>query len=200
MFEQYENSTSKKIVALCCSTGGPRALLEVVPKLPADLPVPFLIVQHMALGFTKALAERLDALSKVPVYEATEGMELKPGNVYLARAGMHMVISTVRHKHFVNYTDDPPREGVKPCANYMYESLAESDYEHITCVVLTGMGSDGTEGIKHLMEKKDVSIIVQDEESCVVFGMPGSIVRNNFPCKVVNLGEITKTIVKDMEE
>lgn len=188
----------KKIIALCCSTGGPKALQDVIPKLPKDLSVPMLVVQHMPEGFTKTLANRLNQVSEVEVEEAAEGTVIEKGHVYIARAGNHMQVIYKNNKHYLTLTDEPPREGVKPCANYMYESLANSNYSHIICVVMTGMGADGTEGIMRLREKKSTSVIIQDKNSCVVFGMPGSILKKQIPCKEVALTDITKEIVKKM--
>ena len=144
-----------KIVAIASSTGGPKALQSVIPKLPADLDAPVLIVQHMPKGFTASFAERLNSLSEITVKEAAEGDELQKGVVYLAMGGSHMnVKKAFGGKYLIHYTDEPAREGVKPCANYMYESLADSGYDNIICTVMTGMGADGTEGIRNLKNKK----------------------------------------------
>ena len=144
-------TTGSKIVALASSTGGPKALQSVVPRLPADLDAPMLIVQHMPKGFTASFAERLNDLSSVTVKEAAEGDELQPGTVYIAMGGMHMnVVTHPSGKYTIHYSDEPSREGVKPCANYMFESLADSRFDKIVCVVMTGMGADGTAGIKTL--------------------------------------------------
>lgn len=129
----------QKIVALACSTGGPKALQSVVPRLPAELAAPVLIVQHMPKGFTQSLAERLDSLSKIKVKEAAEGDVLENGVVYISMGGKHMNVATKGGRATITYTDEPPREGVKPCANYMYESLKTSSYAQIVCVVLTGI-------------------------------------------------------------
>lgn len=167
--------TGKRIVALACSTGGPRALQQVIPFLPQDLKAPVVMVQHMPAGFTASLASRLDHLSKIKVVEAAEGDVLQDGCVYMSMGGKHMNLVKRGSQTCVHYTDEPAREGVKPCANYMYESLASCDYDEIVCVVLTGMGADGTEGIMNLKKKKNTYVITQDKESCVVYGMPKSV-------------------------
>ena len=117
---------------------------------------------------------------------------------YLARGGRHMEIRKKAGKETLHYMDEPPREGVRPCANYMYESLMDSNYDEIICVVLTGMGADGTEGIRHLKEKKKVTVIAQDEETCTVYGMPKSVVQAQLADKILPLtqiaGEITKNV------
>ena len=185
-----------KIVAIASSTGGPKALQAVIPRLPADLKAPVLIVQHMPKGFTASLAERLDALSQLSVVEASEGDVLEVGKVYIARGGMHMnVITRADGQCEIHYSDEPAREGVKPCANYMYESLLNSDFDEITCVVMTGMGCDATAGIKNLATSKQLHVIAQDEASSVVYGMPKSIVNAGLSNQVVPLEQIAREII-----
>jgi two-component system chemotaxis response regulator CheB len=186
----------KKVVAIASSTGGPKALQDVIPKLPEDLNAPVLVVQHMPKGFTATLAERLNIISSITVREAQEGDELKSGVVYLAMGGKHMNVSTSpAGKSTIRYSDEPYREGVKPCANYMYESLADSKYDEVICVVMTGMGQDGTAGIRNLAKRKQVHVIAQNEETCVVYGMPKSIVERNLTDQVVPLEQIAQEII-----
>lgn len=186
-----------KIVAIASSTGGPRALQTLIPNLPAKLDAPILLVQHMPKGFTESLAERLNSMSSVRVKEAEEGEELRKGTVYLAMGGKHMTVErTAAGRHIIRYTDDPVREGVKPCANYMYESLADSDFKQITCVVLTGMGADGTAGIRCLKKSKNIRVIVQNEESCAVYGMPRSVVKAGLSDREVPLVQVAQEIIQ----
>jgi two-component system chemotaxis response regulator CheB len=190
------SATSKKIVAIASSTGGPRALQTVIASLPANLAAPVLIVQHMPKGFTLSLAERLNLASPLEVKEAREGEEIHNGTVYLAMGGQHMTVATQIHKRStIHYTDEPYREGVRPCANYMYESLAQSGFEEVVCVVMTGMGADGTVGIEHLKTKKKVWVIAQNQESCVVYGMPKQIVDRHLSDQVVSLEQIAQEII-----
>ena len=98
----------------------------------------------------------------------------------------------------IHYTDDPPREGVRPCANYMYESLADSGYDEILCVVMTGMGADGTAGIRNLKEKKKITVISQNEETCTVYGMPRAVVQAGLSGKEVPLEQIANEIKKNL--
>lgn len=170
-------------------------MLEVIPKLPRDLKAPVVIVQHMPDGFTQTLAERLNSISEVEVKEAEEGDVLQDGHVYLAKAGRHMEIFKDGCEHRIHLQDEPYREGVRPCANYMYESLAECGYEEVICVVMTGMGADGTEGIEHLQKIKKVRIIIENKESCVVYGMPGSIEKHKLRHKSVDLKYIANEII-----
>ena len=188
----------QKCVAIACSTGGPKALQSVIPKLPADLSAPVLIVQHMPKGFTQSLAERLDTLSKIRVKEAAEGDVLENGTVYIAMGGKHMNVAVKGGKHVITYTDEPPREGVKPCANYMYESLKTSSFTHIVCVVLTGMGSDGTKGIVNLETSKKIHVIAQDENSSTVYGMPKSIAATGLVNQVVSLDDVAQEIIMNV--
>lgn len=189
-------STGKKLVAIASSTGGPRALQAVIPKLPEDLNAPVLIVQHMPKGFTASLAERLNGLSEVKVKEAAEGDELESGHVYLAMGGMHMNVKTSgAGRYTIHYSDEPTREGVKPCANYMYESLMDSHFDEIICVVMTGMGADGTVGIKNLEAKKKIHVIAQDQDTSTVYGMPKSVVNAGLSNQIVPLEEIAQEII-----
>jgi len=189
-------SLGKKIVAIASSTGGPKALQAVIPRLPKDLQAPVLIVQHMPKGFTASLAERLDSLSELEVHEAVEGDVLENGHVYLAMGGKHMnVLVSSTGKYTIHYSDEPAREGVKPCANYMYESLADSKFDEIVCVVMTGMGADGTQGIKNLKEKKNIQVIAQEEETCAVYGMPRSVVNAGLSNQIVPLDQIAQEII-----
>lgn len=193
-----EHKGRKRIVAIASSTGGPRALQDVIPYLPANLPVPVLLVQHMPQGFTASLADRLNEISKVAVSEASEGDMLAPGHVYIAPGGKHMKVEKRGSSHFIKYSDEPTREGVKPSANYMYESLMDCDYDEVICVVLTGMGADGTAGIKNLDAKKQTYIIAQDQDTCTVYGMPKAIALTGLVSEVVPLKDIAEQITKNV--
>ena len=192
------HKAGRKVVAIASSTGGPKALQKLIPLLPSDLSAPVLIVQHMPAGFTEALAERLDTLSELSVKEAQEGDVLLPGNAYLARGGKHMNVVKSGAKHVIHYTDAPHREGVRPCANYMYESLADCGYDEVICAVLTGMGADGTAGIKNLKEKKKVTVFAQNEETCAVYGMPRSIVLSGLTDNGLTLEQIAQEIIRNV--
>ncbi|MCR5302091.1 MAG: chemotaxis-specific protein-glutamate methyltransferase CheB [Lachnospiraceae bacterium] len=195
---KVEHKGHKKIVAIASSTGGPRALQDVIPYLPANLPVPVLLVQHMPQGFTASLADRLNEISKVRVSEAKSGEMLAPGHVYIAPGGKHMKVEKKGGSHYIKYSDEPTREGVKPCANYMYESLIDCDYDEVICVVLTGMGADGTAGIKNLDLKKQTYIIAQDQDSSTVYGMPKAIALTGLVSEIVPLKDIAEHITKNV--
>ena len=187
-----------KIVAIASSTGGPRALQDVIPRLPANLNAPVLLVQHMPKGFTASLAERLNEISEIKVTEAKEGDILERGHVYIAPGGTHMKAVKKGALYNITLSDEPAREGVKPCANYMYESLIDSAYDEIVCAVLTGMGADGTAGIKALNDKKKIFVVAQDEESSTVYGMPRAIANSGLCNSVVPLEDVAEQIIKNV--
>lgn len=184
-----------KLVAIACSTGGPRALHEIIPYLPSNLDAPVLIVQHMPEGFTASLASRLNDISMISVKEAEEGECLENGHVYIAKGGMHLRVALERGHHVVKLGTDEPVNGLRPYANYMYESLVQSDYYEIICVVLTGMGADGTKGIGTLSQEKNVYVISQDRESSTVYGMPKMIAQSGLSDEIVSLDKIAKAII-----
>ena len=190
--------TDKQIVALASSTGGPKALQEVITRLPAKLKSPVVIVQHMPAGFTQSLAERLDSLSQITVTEAKEGEILQKGHVYIAKGGMHLNLDQMGASYKVRYSDEPTREGVKPSANYMYESLAKCNLDRVVCVVLTGMGQDGTEGIKNLKVAKKIYVIAQDENSSTVYGMPKAVKNAGLTDVVVPLKDVAQEIIMNI--
>ena len=187
--------TGSKIVAIASSTGGPRALSAVIPYLPENLDAPVVLVQHMPKGFTTTLAQRLNSTSKIAVCEAAEGQVLEKGHVYIAAGGMHMnIVPTQTGSYKIHYSDEPLREGVKPCANYMFESLINSRFDHIVCCVLTGMGADGTEGIRNLKAKRKTYVISQDEATSTIYGMPKSVYNAGLSDQVVGLDKVAEEI------
>ena len=188
----------RKLIALACSTGGPKSLQSVVPYLPKNLDAPVLLVQHMPAGFTATLAGRLNDLSQVTVKEAQEGDELVKGCVYIAPGGKHLLCQKTSSGHKIALSDAPPRDALKPCANIMYESLVDSSFDEITCVVLTGMGSDGTKGIEKLATRKKLYVIAHDASTCFVYGMPRSIAEAGLVNKVAPLQAVADEITKNV--
>ena len=194
-----QRAGNNKLIALACSTGGPKALQSVIPYLPADMNAPMVLVQHMPKGFTKSMAERLNETSKVEVREAEEGDVLKKGCVYIAPGGQHMEgQKKADGTHVIRLNDAPAIGGLRPCANITYKSLKTSGYDEIVCVVLTGMGADGTEGIVALKKRKPVHVISQDAKSCVVYGMPKAVVDAGVVNEVVPLTDVAHTIIKNV--
>ena len=187
-----------KLVALACSTGGPKSLQSVIPKLPANLDAPVVMVQHMPKGFTNSLAMRLNEMSQVTVKEAADGDVLQKGWVYIAPGGKQMRVLKVGGTYKIAVTDEPARDALKPCANIMYESLVCSNFDEITCVVLTGLGADGTIGIGTLGETINVHVIAQDEATSVVYGMPKAIAEANIVDEVLPLEKIADAITKNV--
>lgn len=188
---------TKKIIALACSTGGPQALHTFVPMLPATLSVPLVLVQHMPEGFTASLAARLDQISAVNVKEAENGEYFKPGWVYITPGGKHMEIcEDGSHAAYCHLDDSPPVNSLKPCADVMYRSLSKSSFDEIICVVLTGMGADGSEGIKYLNQYKRTYVISQEASTCVVYGMPKAVEQGGLANEVAPLKSVANAIVK----
>ncbi len=185
-----------KLVALVCSTGGPRALQYVIPKLPKNLAAPVLIVQHMPVGFTASLAARMNELSDIRVKEAEDGEKISNGVCYIAKGGTHLAVTTEPGVTRIKFDDTPPIVGLKPCGNIMYNSLHDVSYDEIVCVVLTGMGADGTKGIQELAKHKPIYVIAQDEKSSTVYGMPKAIYESGLTDCVCDINKIAEEIVK----
>lgn len=188
----------KYVIALGVSTGGPRALSEILPEFPGDLPAAIVIVQHMPPGFTASLAVRLNETCRLTVKEAEDGDELRAGYVYIAPGDNHLTFSSESSKLIIRLTKTPPVGGLRPNVDVMMTSLSETGFKPIIGVIMTGMGSDGSKGLLKLKEKKDAYIIAQDESTSVVFGMPRSAIENGVVDKTVPLQEIPSCIMNFM--
>ncbi|MGP1434021.1 MAG: chemotaxis-specific protein-glutamate methyltransferase CheB [Catonella sp.] len=184
------------LVALACSTGGPKALQAVIPKLPNKIGGGMIIVQHMPEGFTKSLADRLQDSSVISIKEANDGDMVADNQVYVAKGGYQLRVKEQSGESFISLEKDPPRGGLRPCADIMYESLVGSSYDKIVCVVLTGMGADATAGIRQLKETNNVYVIAQDEPTCTVYGMPRMVAEAGLADEVLPLDQIADAIVK----
>lgn len=187
-------TTKKKLVIIGTSTGGPQSLQKVIPMLPADLGVPVLIVQHMPPNFTKSLAQRLDSLSKLTVVEAQGKEQLEPNTVYIAKGGIHMKIKKVGAHYYTELSPEPVNSLHIPSVDVTAASVAENVGRDALGVIMTGMGSDGMKGLQ-LLKLKGGSVIAQNEASCVVYGMPRSVVDANIQDEIVPLDEIYQRIV-----
>lgn len=186
-----------KLVIIASSTGGPKALHEVIPKLSKRLDAPVVIVQHMPKGFTATLADRLNDTSEITVTEAVEGEVLEKGHVYLAKGGTHLVLARDKDGKIKMHEDySEPVNGLRPCADITFSSLAALKVDKVICAVLTGMGSDGCEGICKLREQQKIYTIAQHRDSCVVYGMPKAIVEHGIADVVLPLDEIGTEIIK----
>lgn len=187
----------RKLVALACSTGGPKALQSVIPYLPADLDAPVIIVQHMPVGFTASLGKRLDELGPIRVKEAEDGEMLRKGTVYIAKGGCQMRVGRRGAQEYcLSVTEEAARNGLRPCADIMYESLMHTGFDDITCVVMTGMGADGTKGILQLEKTNQIYVIAQNEATCTVYGMPKAIAEAGAVDEVQELKNIADAITK----
>lgn len=187
----------KKVVVLGTSTGGPRALQEVLSRLPKTIKSPILIVQHMPAGFTKSLATRLDQLSEIHVKEAEQGDILQDGTAYIAPGGYHMGIRKSGPNYIVDLDNQTaPRSGHRPSVDVMFESVSKfSDFDKVA-VIMTGMGSDGTKGLSELQKNGQVKVITESAETCIVYGMPKAAFESNLVDDVADVDDIAKMIMK----
>lgn len=187
------------IVLIGISTGGPNALAKLLPSLPANFPVPILIVQHMPALFTQSLASSLDKKSNLKVKEAEDGETILAGSVYIAPGGRHMKLTSMLNRtSIVSVNDDPPENNCRPSVDYLFRSVANHFPGNVTAVIMTGMGSDGVLGLR-LLKRKDTYIIAQDEASCVVFGMPGEAIKAGIVDVTVPLDQIAETINRSVK-
>lgn len=180
-------------VAIGISTGGPNALGEMVPMLPGDLGVPVLIVQHMPPRFTAALAATLDLKSSLKVVEGADGQKVEAGTVYIAPGGLHMRVKKRGTHTILETTQDPPEHHCRPAVDYLFRSVADVYGKSALGVIMTGMGSDGTKGLA-VMKQKGSHVLAQDEESCVVFGMPMEAIKAGVTDEQLPLGQIAARI------
>lgn len=189
------------LIAIASSTGGPKSLQSVIPKFPKDISCPIVVVQHMPAGFTASLAERLDEMSQCRVVEAQDGDVLENGVVYIAKGGYQLNVREMdRKEHCIVLKKDMPRNGLRPCADIFFESLAESGFKKIFCAVLTGMGSDGTKGLIQLKTLKEVYTVGQSENSCVVYGMPRAAAKANVVDKVADLQDVADLLIAALQQ
>ncbi len=192
---QPKKLLDKKVIAIGTSTGGPKALQQVLTKLPEDINVPIFIVQHMPVGFTKSLASRLNNLSKIMVKEAEDGEVVRKGVAYISPGGYHLKIRSIGTTLAIQLDQTPPENGHRPSVDTMLNSLANINQYSIITVIMTGMGSDGTKGLLKLKNNQDVIAIAESEESAVVFGMPRAAINTNKVDEIVHLNDIAKAIV-----
>lgn len=189
-----------RLVVIACSTGGPKALHKIIPKLPQDFPVPILIVQHMADWMTGPFSSRLNEVSEITVKEATQGEQLKAGIAYVAKGGLHLTVDWDGSHSTVFLDDSEPIDSLKPCADKLLYSLVDGKFYEIICVILTGMGQDGTLGIKRLSQARNTYVIAQNEETCTVYGMPKAVYQNGLTDIVCDLDEIANQIIRKVGE
>ncbi|MCG5054525.1 MAG: chemotaxis response regulator protein-glutamate methylesterase [Myxococcales bacterium] len=188
--------TQVQLVVIGVSTGGPTALSQVIPALPAGYPVPVVIVQHMPAAFTRMLAARLEARSNMPVREAQHAETLKNGQVYLAPGDHHVTLSSDPHVgHRLHLDQSPPENGCRPSVDPLLRTAARSLGAGVLAVIMTGLGSDGTRGADALVATGG-SVWVQDEKSSAVWGMPGSVVRAGLASRILPLEHIAPELIR----
>ncbi len=194
------NSTSnslsnKKLVVIGTSTGGPQALQTVITSLPGNLPCGVVVVQHMPAGFTKSLADRLNSISEIAVKEAENDEIIKAGQVYIAPGNFHLRVAPIAgNGRKIVLSQEPPVGNHRPAVNVMFDSAAQFGHDLVS-VIMTGMGSDGCEGMKKIKAQGGYSI-AQNEESCVVYGMPKAVVDAGLADEIQPLTKIAEAIVE----
>lgn len=189
---------NKKIdaVVIGASTGGPKALQEVLTKLPKNLGVPVFVVQHMPEGFTKVFSERLDKACNMKVVEAAEGMRISNDTIYIAKGGQHM---TVGSNNLIHLNEEPPIWGVRPAVDKLFNSAIKVYRGNLISVILTGMGRDGADGTANIKDNGGITIS-EDKSTCTIYGMPKAAFETGKVDLVAPLNEIAENIVKIIKQ
>lgn len=195
---RFKSSGKKyQLMAIGTSTGGPVALQKILTKLPANFPYPIVLVQHMPATFTAAFAARLNNLCKIGVKEAEDGDTLKPGMAYLAPGGQQMMLDGRPGSARVRIIDGGERMNYKPCVDVTFGSAAKIYHDKVLSMVLTGMGADGREGAR-MLKSSGSTIWAQDEESCVVYGMPQAVAKAGISSEDLPLDRIAERILVEI--
>jgi two-component system chemotaxis response regulator CheB len=184
-----------KALVIGVSTGGPTALSHIVPALPGDFRLPVLIVQHMPPLFTRLLAERLQKQTALKVVEAAEGLAVQRGTVYIAPGDYHMRVRQQGDRVVVALDQAPPENSCRPAVDVLFRSAHEVYGGQVVSVILTGMGQDGLRGVE-LLRSSGARVIIQDEATSVVWGMPGAIARANLADAIVGIDDIVPEILR----
>lgn len=189
---------SYKLLAIGTSTGGPIALQKILTALPANFPLPIVMIQHMPAAFTEAFSNRLNSLCQISVKEAKDGDVLKPGCAYLAPGGMQMILDGTENAAKLKVLEDnSERVAYKPSVDISFGSAAKVFSGNVLAVILTGMGADGREGSR-MLKAKGATIWAQDEESCVVYGMPQAVTAAGLSDLSVSLNDVASSILKEI--
>ena len=195
--KQYisRNTQEFKALVLGISTGGPFALMQMLPKVPAGFPLPIAIVQHMPPNFTKSMAERLNAECQLTVREAVDGDKMEKGTVLIAPGGQHLVFQRRGSDVVARITEEPKSALYRPCVDVMMLSAVDACRGSLLGVIMTGMGKDGLEGLRAI-KKSNGYVLAQDEDSCVVYGMPKAAVDDGLADAIVPLEGIAGALVQ----
>ncbi len=186
--------TTDQIIAIGASTGGTEAIKDILIDLPPDSPG-IVISQHIPAGFSSSFAKRLDSLSKLKVYEASDGQQILPGHAYVAPGDKHLKVVRNGAKFLAQLDDGPAVNRHKPSVEVLFNSIAENVGQNATGIILTGMGADGAVGLKN-MQEHGAFTIAQDEQSSVVWGMPGEAVKIKAVNKIIPLNQITSELIE----
>lgn len=199
--EGLNGDSVRYIIAIGSSTGGPMALQRVLPVIPGSVAGAVMVVQHMPPGFTKSLAERLDTLCHLKVKEAQDREQVKAGHCYIAPGDYHMrvVPRACEGEYIIRLDRGAAVSGHRPSVDVLFESLGQVPTEKTVAVLMTGMGSDGSEGLAKLKKLRGCSAIAQDKESSIVFGMPGTAIKKGLVDKVTDVDSIGEEILKSLE-
>jgi two-component system chemotaxis response regulator CheB len=182
-------------VVIGVSTGGPTALGAILPQLPAGFPLPVLVVQHMPPLFTRLLAERLHATCRLPVGEASQGAPLEAGKILIAPGDFHLKVAAHGAGARVFLDQSPPLNSCRPAVDALFASVGELYGGAAIAVILTGMGQDGLRGTE-ILRAQGASVLVQDEASSVVWGMPGAVVNAGLADRVLPLDQVVPEILR----
>lgn len=190
--------SERRAVAIGVSTGGPAALAKIVPQFPAGFPLPVFIVQHMPPLFTQLLAERLNSLTPLCVREGADGEAPAPGHIYVAPGDWHMRLTKSAQGPIIALDQGPPLNSCRPAADALFSSLADAYGPAVIAAILTGMGHDGMSGAQQLAAR-GACVLAQDEETSVVWGMPGSVVGAGVANQILPLGDVVPAILREVD-
>jgi len=191
------SGTKKELIAIASSTGGPAALQQVLAGLPGNLPVGLVICQHLAAGFSDALAQRLNSVSELDVKVCKESEKMRPGVVLIGPPGLHVTVKRIRGELYAVTDPEPANTLHHPSADVLFHSVAQTCGPKACAVILTGMGSDGAKGIKEIKDRGGATI-AQDEATCVVFGMPKVAIEMGGTDIIAPLGRVSERIMESL--
>ncbi|MDR1360633.1 MAG: chemotaxis response regulator protein-glutamate methylesterase [Deltaproteobacteria bacterium] len=189
----------RDLIAIGVSTGGPPAVQKILTALPGDLPAPIIIAQHMPASFTRPFAERLDSMCRIHVKEAEDGEKVRDGVAYVAPGGRHMRINAKLANRTLRISDEPKSAFYRPSANELIGSAGEALGRRALGVMLTGMGSDGIEGVK-ILKANGGKMLAQSEATCVVYGMPKAVVDAGLADEILDIDDMAEAMVRGLYE